>query len=207
MLRLSHRFTPPWFHFFKKSTGRGSGCQRLRYIRRCKALPPGGGFRLPRPPSATGFSFFQLHHEKSKKKKKVGLSTLFPFLVRQGFARCRVIWPCDILPCAAVIPAWPGPLLTRRSGSARRHAPCAAVHPCPLREFGRAQVCSAPRTFRAHESEAIPSACCAAQISLQKIAEKGLTQPFGCASLCSQTQPNGCDSPDPRPQPFGCTRK
>lgn len=183
MLRLSHRFTPPWFHFFKKSTGRGSGCQRLRYIRRRKALPPGGGFRLPRPPSAAGFSFFQLYHEKSRKKKESRLLTLFSFLMRQGFVRCRVTWPCDILPVAAVVPAQPGPPLTMRSGSAQRRAPCAAVHPGPLREIGRAHVCSAPRTFRAHESEAIPSACCAAQISRQKIAEKGLTGAFAPAML------------------------
>ena len=41
-------------------------------------------------------SYIDLKDIKIEKKNKVGLSTLFSFLMRQGFARCRVIWPCDI---------------------------------------------------------------------------------------------------------------
>lgn len=122
MLRLSHRFAPPWFHFSKKSTGQGSGCQRLRYIHRRKVLPPGGGFRLPCPPPAAGFSFLQPYHEKSRKKKKVGLPTLSQSLIPQGFPSCRVISPCDIRPAPARICA-PWPPLPRRSGSAQRRRP------------------------------------------------------------------------------------
>lgn len=173
MLRLSHRFTPPWFHFFKKSTGRGSGCQRLRYIRRGKALPPGGW--IPPPPSPFCrriFIFPAIPRKIEKKKKKVGLSTLLRSLMWQGFARCRVIPPCDIRPGAAALLAQPGPA-PPGAADQRSPRPLAQLTPSPLREIGRAQVCTTPRTFRAHESEAIPPACCAAQISGRKFAKRG----------------------------------
>lgn len=176
MLRLSHRFTPPRFHFFRKLTGRGSGCQRLRYIDRRKALPQGGPFRIPRPPFLTGFSFSQSYHKKQEKKKESRV--VYP-----------IVFPCAarLLPLSCDTAVWypPGPgrpppqlgqALGRRShGTAdqRSAAPIAQPCPQPLHEIGRAQVYAAAYISRVHESEAIPSACCAAQISLKKFQKRG----------------------------------